>query len=332
MKREAVRFHILRTLLWIGTACLFLSALPAHPQERRTKIRISNATLSFTALPLLAARDWKLFDENGLEGEIIVMASSVAAAALHAGDIDYVSGVGPASVSATLSGLPSRAVWFSSSRLAYWLMAHPRFRTVQELKGKKIGVTGLGGTTHISLIMALEKNGANPKDFVVVSVPSIQILQSLESGFVDAAALPPPPMFFAQRRGFHKLLDIGAVVEMPAGGLTTLVKTIKGRPDEVKRVIRALQIAKRAIRKSKDRTVDLVLRTLKIDRETASETYDLYVMTLSESGVPSRVGMENLIKSVKSQGRFADRKIDFEDVADDSLARDVARELGYKTE
>lgn len=323
----------LRSLLWIGALfCLLLPALPAHSQERRTKIRISNATLSFTALPLLAARDWKLFTATGLDAEIIVMASSVAAAALASGDIDYVSGVGPASVSATLSGLPSRAIWFSSNRLAYWLMAHSRFKAVEELKGRKIGLTGLGGTTHVSLLMALEKIGATPKDFTIVSIPAPQMLQSLQSGFVDAAALPPPSMFFAQRRGFRKLLDIGAMVEMPAGGLTTLIKAIKDRPDEVKKVIRSLQLAKQAIRKSKDKSVDLIVRILRMDRETASETYDLYVNTLSENGIPSRVGMENLIKSVRSQGRFANRRIEFEDVADDSLARDVARELGTRTD
>ncbi len=323
----------LRFIVWIGVLfCFFGTTLPAHSQERKTKIRISNATLSFTALPLLAARDWKLFAQNSIDGEIIVMASSVAAAALMSGDIDYVSGVGPASVSATLSGLPSRAIWFSSNRLAYWLLADRRFKTVQELKGKKIGVTGLGGTTHVSLLMALEKIGAAPKEFTIVSIPAPQMLQALESGFVEAAALPPPSMFFAQRRGFRKVLDIGAMVEMPAGGLTTLIKTIKERPDEVKKVIRALQLAKQAIQKSKEKSVDLISRILKMDRETGSQTYDLYIKTLSESGIPSRTGMENLIKSIRSQGRFVNRKIAFEDVADDTLVREVASEMEHKTE
>ncbi len=330
MKREAIVSHIPNrgAVLCVGAIALLLFGSPAHPEEQRNKIRISNATLSFTALPLLAAREWNFFSENGLDAEIIVMASSVAAAALVSGNIDYVSGVGPASVGATLSGLPSRAIWFSSNRLAYWLIGNPRLKTVQELKGKKIGVSGLGGTTHISLLMALEQTGANPKDFVIVSIPAPQLLQSLESGFVDAAALPPPLMFFAQRRGFRKLLDIGSMVEMPAGGLTTLIKTIKNRSDEVKRTIRSLQVAKRAILKSMDRSVDLIVRILKMDRETASDTYDLYVKTLSESGIPSRGGMENLIQSLKSQGRFADRRIEFEDVADDGLAREVAKEMG----
>lgn len=316
---------IIASVLW-----LLVSAAPAHSQERRARIRISNATLSFTALPLLAAQNWKLFTENGLEVEIIIMTSSLAAPAMLQGDIDYVSGVGPASVSATLSGLPSRAIWFSSDRIAYWLMAKPQFRSLEDLKSRKIGLSGLGGTTHVALMMALEKSGANPKNFVMVSIPAAQLLQSLESGFVDGAALHPPPMFLAQRKGFHKLLDIGASVEMPAGGLTALVKTTKGHPEEVKRVIKSLQMAKGAIRESKEKTVDLIVRTLKMDRDSAAQTYDLYLTTLSDNGIPSRAGMENIVKAIKSLGRFADREVTFEHVADARLATEVARELGYK--
>src|SRR5688572_8693366 len=44
--------------------------------------------------------------------ELIVMSPTLAAAAIAQSDIDYVAGVGPASVAATLTGLPSRAIGF----------------------------------------------------------------------------------------------------------------------------------------------------------------------------------------------------------------------------
>ncbi len=130
---------------------LVFVSMPASGQaQERRKIRISNATLSYSALPLVAAREWKLFQEQGLDIEIILMRSAAAAAALVSGDLDYQSGIGPASVSATLSGVDSRALWSSTNRITYWLMAKPEFKTVQELKRKKIGVSGLGGTSHVA--------------------------------------------------------------------------------------------------------------------------------------------------------------------------------------
>ena len=64
-----------RQLVWqrfVRTVLIF-STLPASSQEKRTKVRISNAGLTITALPLLAARDWGTFKANGLDVEIIVI-------------------------------------------------------------------------------------------------------------------------------------------------------------------------------------------------------------------------------------------------------------------
>ena len=322
----------LRSLLSLCLLLLFLChCAPAGAEERR-KIRISNANFSFTALPLIAARDWKFFTEQGLDVEIILMRSSAAAAALVSGDLDYQSGIGPASVGASLSGLESRAVWSSTNRIAYWLMARPEFKTLQDLKQKKIGVTGLGGTSHVALTFALEKQGFNAKDFIILSVPPMQLVTSLESKFLDAASLNPPYMFFAQRRGFHRLLDVGALVEMPSGGLTTMLKTIRTRPDEVKRLIRALQIAKKEMLKSKEKTLDLITRVLSMDRETAADTYKLVDSNFNDTGIPTPEGMDNIVKMVQSQIKSSNKSVSFLDVADPRFAIEVARELGYKVE
>ena len=322
--------------LWCSSLTIVIQFAVAMPvfgaQEHRYKARISNAGFTITALPLLAAKEWGLFTANGLDMEIILMQSSIVPAALSQGDIDYQAGVGPASVNATLSGFPTRAIWFSSDRISYWLMAKPPFKTIESLKGKKIAVSGLGGTIHVAMNLALEKIGANPKDFVLVSIPGqqIQILYSLETGFVDGAMMSPPVTFGAQKKGFNKLLDVGAMVEMPGGGLTALVKTIQERPAETKRVIRSLQQAKDEIKRSKPKTIELIVKLLKMDKEAASETYDQFLTTLSPTGIPSRVGMETLVKSVQSQGRFVDRRVAFNEIADDRLAGEVAREMGYK--
>jgi ABC-type nitrate/sulfonate/bicarbonate transport system substrate-binding protein len=335
MTRTKLRrsFRIIFLQLIFATGVVVMLSEVGETQERRTKVRISNAGFTITALPLLAAKDWGVFNANGLDVELIVMSPTLAAAAIAQGDIEYVAGVGPASVAATLTGLPSRAIWFSSDRVSYWLQSAPQYKTVEELKGKKIAISGgVGGTNHVALSIALEKSAANPKDYVMVGIPGqqLQVLYSMESGFVEAALLSPPHTFSAARKGFNKLLDVGAMVEMPGGGLTTLIKTIQAKPAEVRRVIHALQLAKDEVRKSKPKTVELIIRLLKMDKETASETYDAFQTTLNPTGVPNRAGIDNLVRSLQAQGRFTDRKVSFTDVADDRLAAEVAKELGYK--
>ena len=297
--------------------------------QQLTKIRISNASLVYTSVPLLVAKDWGIFAANGLDAEIIVMNSSLANPALAAGSIDYVAGIGPSSLSATLSGLPSRAMWFSSDKTIYWLMARPQYKSLESLRSKKLGISGVGGSNQVALLLMLEKLGANPKDYAMVSLPGQELSRSLETGYIDAANLAPPAMFSAQKKGFNKVLDMTGI-EMPTGGLTTLLRTIQTRPTEVKRVIRSLQLAKEEIRKSKDKTVDFIVRFLKIDREVASETYDLFLNTLNPTGIPTQAGIEAVVKALHTLGRFTDRKISFAEIADDRLATEVAREMGYK--
>jgi hypothetical protein len=95
-------------------------------------------------------------------------------------------------------------------------------------------------------------------------------------------------------------------------------------------VIRSLQLAKEEIKKSKPKTVELIIKLLNMDREAANETYDQFLTTLSPNGIPTRAGMDILVKSVQSQGRHVDRKFAFTDLADDRLATEVAKEMGYK--
>ena len=323
-----------RNLVWFAVICLagVVAEREAYGQEGRVKTRIAIPSASICCLHLFAAQQWKVFEENGLDVEIIQMRPQAANAAMVNGDIHYFAGVGPNSVAATLRGLPSRAVWFASDQLIYSLIAKPEFKTLKELRSKRIAVGGLGDTTEVSLRIGLEAAGENPKDFVILGVGTSNLMSALESGSVEAAELNPPLLFYAKRKGFRELLDIGSHVKMPLGGLTTLVSTIQNRPAEMRRLIRAMQIAKRTLLQSKEKSVELMIRFLKVNRDTAEDTYAEYQKTVSGSGVPTREGIEQIVKSLQLLGQFVGRKIAFDEVADARVAREVAKELGYKVE
>jgi ABC-type nitrate/sulfonate/bicarbonate transport system substrate-binding protein len=119
---------------------------------------------------------------------------------------------------------------------------------------------------------------------------------------------------------------------MPVGGLTTLVKTMNAKPEQVVRVIKSLQEAKDLLLDSKERAVDFTMKVMKMDREAALQSYQLMAIAWTGTGVPTRAGMDNIVRGIQSQGRFADKKVAFEDVAEPRFALQVARELGAKTE
>jgi len=78
--------------------------------------------------------------------------------------------------------------------------------------------------------------------------------------------------------------------------------------------------------------VDFTMRIMKMDRETALRSYEIMAGAWEGTGIPTRTGIENIVRGIKSQGRFPDKKASFEDVADPRFALQVARELGAKTE
>lgn len=332
MRKTVNRDRVVRSILVgvIVLAALFSSLAAA--QDSRTKIRISYPNASICCFALFAAQQWKIFEQNGLEVESIQMRSQAANAASVSGDIHYVAGVGPNSVAATLRGVPSKAVWFASEQLIYSIIARPEFKSLKELRGKRIGVTGLGGTSDVALRIGLEATGENPKDFVIVALGAPQLLGGLETGSIEAALLNSPLVYYAKKKGLRELLDVGAHVQMPLGGLTASVASIQNRAAELTRVIRSLQVAKRTILQSKEKSIDMIMRAIKVDRETAEDTYGEFRKTSSGNGVPTREGMEQIVKSLQMLGQFSGRKVAFEEIADMRIAREVAKELGYKVD
>jgi ABC-type nitrate/sulfonate/bicarbonate transport system substrate-binding protein len=326
----------IQNLSWVGILAITVTLLSygttAYAQDGKTRIRIAIPNASICCLHLFAAQQWRVFEDNGLDVEIIQMRPQVANAAMVAGEIHYFAGVGPNSVAATLRGMSSRAVWFASNQLIYSLLARTEFKTLRELRSKRLAVGGLGDTTEVSLRIGLEASGENPKDFVILGVGNPNIMSALESGNVEAALLNPPLLYYAKRKGFRELLDIGAHVKMPLGGLTTMVSTIQNRPAEMRRLIRAMQVAKRSMLQSKEKSVDVMIRFLNVNRETAEDTFADYQKTVSGNGVPSREGIEQIVKSLQLLGQFGGRKVAFEEVADARFAREVAKELGYNVE
>src|SRR5947208_16507158 len=100
-----------------------------------------------------------------------------------------------------------------------------------------------------------------------------QLLPALESGTVDAALLSPPMLYFARKKGFRELLDVGSRVRMPLNGLTVLISTLRNRPNELKLVIRSLQAGKQDILRSREKRVALTCSFVKRERDVAEDNY-----------------------------------------------------------
>ena len=62
------------------------------------------------------------------------------------------------------------------------------------------------------------------------------------------------------------------------------------------------------------------------------KTYDMLQDVIGGNGIPTRAGIENILKALALQGRISGGAVAFEDVADTRLATEVAKELGYRVQ
>ena len=53
-----------------------------------------------------------------------------------------------------------------------------------------------------------------------------------------------------------------------------------------------------------------------MDKQTAADSYSIVQTTFNDTGIPTREGIGNIIRAIKAEGRFTDRNIAFEEVAE----------------
>jgi hypothetical protein len=84
--------------------------------------------------------------------------------ALLGGSVDYTSAYG-STIAAAVGGLPVKLVFISSSKPQFELVSQPQIKSVQELKGKVVGISSLGGSNDLMMDFELpqpDKSSENP--------------------------------------------------------------------------------------------------------------------------------------------------------------------------
>ena len=125
--------------------CVLSAAVVTKTSSAQERVRVGTSSRGFGALPIYVADKKGFYAKFGLRPEIIMIRSSVAVPALLSGDLDYYNGVQPA-VSAALKGLPIKLVMMGGEKVFFLVLVKPEVRTLNDLKGKTIGVSAIGST------------------------------------------------------------------------------------------------------------------------------------------------------------------------------------------
>src|ERR1051326_6707898 len=184
---------------------LVLALLSGARADDKVRIGISSSSPGF--LPTVVAEKKGFFAKYGINSEHIRISLAVAMNALGTGDLDYAVTLAQG-VSAAIQGVPVKLVMMTQDKLTFFLLARPEIKNVTDLKGKIIGISYPGSSTHLVATMMLRNFGLQEdKDFKMLPSGDEQgRLAALEAKRVHASIVSPPTDYFGEKMGFKILL------------------------------------------------------------------------------------------------------------------------------
>ena len=223
-----------RTLLGAAAALAAPAVLRAQSLEKpKLTIAVGGKNLLYY-LPLTIAEQLGYFKQEGLDVTIVDFAGGARALqAVVGGSADVVSGAFEHTVNMQFKGQPMRAFVLQGRAPMIVLGVNPKtmpnYKTVADLKGKKIGVTAPGSSTNVMVNFILAKAGLKPADVSIIGVGAGQgAVAAMRAGQIDAISNLDPVITLLARSGDLKIVsDTRIVAEsdkvfggpMPAGCL-----------------------------------------------------------------------------------------------------------------
>jgi NitT/TauT family transport system substrate-binding protein len=272
----AVRMNRRQALATLG----ILGASAAVPRVARAAAKIQLGTVpvnAITAVYIGGAKPW-----SGLDIEIETVAFQGAPTAVQAiqsgsiptADIGYAVVLSLASRGIPVVSLAGDSVVTRRSPHSRLMVAKDSpIRTVQDLRGKTVGVFALGTVDHFLLLAGLMVNKIDAKDVKIVPIPMPNQAQALATGHVDAIQAPAPGDTMAEVQiGARTLADaVDFLPYYPAACLVAHARWVDQNPDLAKRLVMGWIKANRWIDSNQTQARRVAGDTLKLAPDLADK-------------------------------------------------------------
>lgn len=223
-------------------------------EQPKVTIAVGGKNL-FYYLPLTVAEQLGYFKSEGLEVNIVDFAGGAKALqAVVGGSADVVSGAFEHTIAMQAKGQAMRAFVLQGRApqivLAVSNKTMPDFKSLADLKGKKIGVTAPGSSTNIVVNYLLAKAGLKPSDVSIIGVGAASgAVAAMRAGQIDAISNLDPVITLLERsKDIRVVSDTRQVAEadkvfggpMPAGCLYAPVGFIDKHPNTAQALANAM--------------------------------------------------------------------------------------------
>jgi NitT/TauT family transport system substrate-binding protein len=285
------------TILVLVFSLLLAGIINSPPGFAADRVRFADPAKSLNYLPITMGREKGIFQNEGIDLQMVLVASTIQVTALTTGDIDF-SGAQSQVMAGAARGLPVKVVGFLTIKPSFWLMARPEIKSIAELKNKIIGITAIGSSTDTLARFVLTKNGLTPDREVALigTGTTSNILTAMKAGTVHAGVLSPPFNAMATQMGYRTLAYFGDYVEQSLSGLGAADKTIRERPELVKRMLTATIKSLRFIQQRPADSIKFIAKEWSVDTASATELYKSMLPAFSKDGDMDEKGIRDAVK------------------------------------
>jgi NitT/TauT family transport system substrate-binding protein len=302
-------------LILVGIVSSITSAPPAFAAAA-TKLTLGMPTTppNLVHIAPWVAKEQGFFTEEGLDVEITTFEGGIYVIRnVVSGALDTGAGVGASVAVSVAKKAGIKAIFGSAPRFASTMTVRSNIKTLQDLKGKKIGVQEIGGFADVLSRMVLAKAGIKPEEVTFIPIASADV-PPLLAGAIDTAVLHVDQLMMARQKdpSFHPLVRFW---ELEPNQLFNVFvaqeKKLAADPAKYQALVRALAKANRFMYSNKARTVEIAMKYAKLPRNVAEPAYDELVkgkVWAQNDGLPRpkvEYTIDRMVKvgSIKSEDR-----------------------------
>ncbi|MGZ9257587.1 MAG: ABC transporter substrate-binding protein, partial [Candidatus Binatia bacterium] len=182
-------------------------------------------------------------------------------------------------MTANLGGADLTTIAHTVKAVQTKLIARPELKRPEDIKGKRLAMTGLGSLGDFLHRVVMKRHGINPErdvTWLTIGAPPDRI-QALEAKLVEAADLSYPFDMQAEKKGYRVLWDARIEVPYPSMSVVTRKKTVQEDRDTVARMMRAHVEGIHFLKTQKESSLKILAKYLRTaDKELLEGSYEIY--------------------------------------------------------
>ena len=290
-----------RKLLWLSVFWLWtlsIGAMAAEPE----KLNAGYSIYSGMTAPLWTSKEAGLFEKNGLNVQLIFLKGGTEAAqALITGDIPFAMTGGSGVISSNLAGSGTMILAGLENEILFKFVTAREIISPDKLRGQKLGVASLGGSTYLATLRVLQHFALKPSDVTILAIGNAPTrLTAVQSGSIQGAVLLPPETLVAKKLGLNLLLDLGLLgVEFQNAAIAAGRDVVEKKPDLARRFIKALVEGIQVYKTDKEFGLKVLRKYLRTsDSEVIEETYNFYVDKVARKPYPTLKGIQAVLSEL----------------------------------